>query len=462
MMELGGSLLNYSYYPFRNNLEDICGEDLLLLREVSEGWYIDYKIQGLKIPDFAKHISAFANQYGGWLILGVNENPDGSRTALEFVGIHRSEVEKISRDVREASSAHINPEVLYEERVINGPIEEIGLPNDRSIIIIGIPSSLNTPHIHSSGRIYRRLADQSKPKEETDRYILDDLWKRGNEKRKKVAEFLTNVPILPDSQSESSWAYIYFKPAQGQLEPSKNLSFKEFSNIVRNSDNSILGVQAPMQGVHSTADGFVARQIIGNDPSLATLTLRWWHDGVVRFDIPLSSFNFEEFEKSHDKNKYSSSFCQLAYKSGYSKIKIVDYSMLAQAVASLVNYYLHMLNVTGDARDIYSCFTLKNVFHTSPFIDSASFIERANENSIPLTLERDIVIPKEPSEQNMFFHEASRRNVNFSSYEEYQPIPYVFSMPIVFRIFEAAGIVSNVQDFINDTEAWGFNKIKNI
>lgn len=454
-------LLNYSYYPFQKNIEDIDYEDLLLLKEVSEGWYIDYKSQGLKITDFAKHMSAFANQYGGWLILGVEEDTDGSRTASEFVGIQNSELEKVSRDIREASSSHINPEVLYEERVVAGPVDEVGLPKGKSILIIGIPMSQNTPHIHSSGRIYRRLADQSKPKEEIDRYILDDLWKRGNEKKSKVAEFLTSTPALPSSQSELPWAHIYFKPSQGQLGPPEELTFAQFSNIVRNANKTVIGVHAPMQGINSTADGFVARQIDKNDPSLATLTFRWWHNGMARLDIPLSCFDIARFLETHKKNKYARDYCILADEAGYSTIKIVDYSLFVQAVASLVNSYLHLLKVTEDTRDIYSCFTLRNVFHTSPFVDSKKFIERAQEFSIPLTVDNNIVVPQEPSEQNMLLIESAKRCVNLDTEEEYQAIPYLLSAPIVYRVFEAVGIAPEYKTFVDDTEAWGFSKVYN-
>lgn len=456
------ALLNYSYYPFESHLDDIDEEDLLLLRDVSEGWYIDYKIQGLKIVDYAKHMSAFANQYGGWLILGVSESSDGCRTAAEFIGVQRSDLEKISRDIREAASAHINPEVLYEEKIIHGPLVDIGLAEGRSILIIGIPMSHNTPHIHSSGRIYRRLADQSKPREETDRYILDELWQRGHDKKIKMSKFLTDVPMLPSNQADAPWAYIYLKPAQGQLGPSKKLSFSEFSNIVRNTNKNILGVHAPMTGVNSTTDGFIARQIQVSDPSQPTLTLRWWHDGVARFDIPLNLFDLSQFIKTHGENNYCKEYCQLAYDLGHSNIKIVDYSIFVQIVASLSNCYLHMLKATDDNRDIFSCFTLRNVFHTSPFVDSEKFIKRSREYSIPLTMDKNIVVPQEPSEQNMSFHERATRIVNFDCYQEYQPVPYVFAMPIVFRVFEAVGITSDANELIDDTDAWGFSKVRNV
>lgn len=455
------NLLNYSYYPFKNKLENIGEEDLLLLREVSEGWYIDYKSQGLKIKDSAKHLAAFANQYGGWLIIGVNENNDGSRTASDFIGIANEDLEKVTRDIREASAAHVNPEVLYEEKIVMGPLDGIGLIKGRSIVIIGVPMSHSTPHIHSSGQIFRRLADQSKPKEENDRYILDDLWRRGMKHQGKMAEFLKNPPELPYKQSDSSWAYINFKPSDGQVGQKNKLGFVEFSDLAMNVRGCISGVNAPMDAVNSTIDGYIARQIKGNDPSSATLSLRWWHDGRARLSIPLNEFDLNRFTETHKQNHYAEEFSLLAKELGYSQIRIIDYSMLAQAIASLTNLYLHALIKAGDRRDIYSSFMLKNVLYTSPYTDSLKFISRAREFSLPLTIDKEIVFPGDPSEATMLFHKGllGEKPLEYSGKINY--IPYVFSSSLIFKIFQAVGIADNYKEFSNDTEAWGFHKLSN-
>lgn len=455
-------MLDYSYYPFKNKLEEINEEDLLLLKDVSEGWYIDYKVQEVKIAAFAKHLSAFANQYGGWLIIGVDESPDGSRTASEFKGIPNGDLEKLSRDIREASAAHVNPEILYEEKIVKGPLDKIGLSDGKSILIIGIPMSHNTPHIHSTGKIYRRLADQSKPKAEVDRYILDDLWKRGKSYQDKMSNFLKKTPNLPESQSENPWAHIYFKPAQGQVVPERSLGFDQFSKIVRNSDGSIFGVHAPMQAINSTPGGFVARQIEGNDPILATLSIRWWHSGIVRFDIPLNKFDLTQFTDTYDRNVHARNYCLLAHELKYKNLEIVDYSIFMQALASLTNCYLQMLKATGDKRDVYSCFTIRNVFYTSPYIDSDKFINRCREFSLPLTVDKNISVPEEPREANMFLHRNSEQeNESLSSQEQQQATPFIFSLPVAFQVFRAVGIISDLDDILKDFEAYGFNKVNN-
>ena len=44
--------------------------------------------------------------------------------------------------------------------------------------------------------------------------------------------------------------------------------------------------------------------------------------------------------------------------------------------------------------------------------------------SLPLTMDHEVSIPKEPSEATMFFHEKSKRNINHKSHKEYQLFPY--------------------------------------
>lgn len=39
----------YSYNPFKRKLEDVTAVDLLDLKNVSKGWYIDYKEKGINI-----------------------------------------------------------------------------------------------------------------------------------------------------------------------------------------------------------------------------------------------------------------------------------------------------------------------------------------------------------------------------------------------------------------------------
>ena len=79
-------MYTYAFNPFGKAIDDVQEKDLIVLRDVAEGWYVDYKQEGIKTDDLAKHLSAFSNQYGGFLFIGIREAEDGSRKAGTFVG----------------------------------------------------------------------------------------------------------------------------------------------------------------------------------------------------------------------------------------------------------------------------------------------------------------------------------------------------------------------------------------
>jgi hypothetical protein len=319
-------LYTYSFNPFRKAIDEVQVQDLAILKNVAEGWYVDYKREGIKTNDLAKHLSAFSNQYGGFLIIGIREDEDGSRKAGSFIGIPQEELASLSLQIREAAVSHISPPVLYEERVVIGPCEEIGLAANKAILIIGIPQGNNPPYIHSSGRIYRRLADQSKPKEETDRYILDDLWRRGKEERDSLSEFLKKTPELPVVQENSTWAFVYLVPNIDFPDPKIELSFEKFRLYTVQCKESVGLPSMPMQSVYSAQGGYIARQVEKNNPGLACVALRWWHGGVARLEIPINTFSIHDFIRQQGRHKYAQAFVSELLKQEFKDVEIWETS----------------------------------------------------------------------------------------------------------------------------------------
>ena len=54
-----------TYNPFSKEIDQLDSGDLEKLRQVHEGWYVEYKAELPKAKAIAKAISAFANTYGG-------------------------------------------------------------------------------------------------------------------------------------------------------------------------------------------------------------------------------------------------------------------------------------------------------------------------------------------------------------------------------------------------------------
>ncbi len=224
--------MRYGYTPFTKSLEEISGDDLVCLRDIYEGWFIDYKSQAISPRDYAKHLSGFANQHGGWMFVGVDEGRPKTMKAATFPGIPKAEVERVLVDIREAVAAHASPEVFFESKVIGGPCPSLSLPDDRAIVIVGVPEGANPPYVHSSGRIYRRVADESDPKAETDRLVLDHLWERGHQAAHKLRNFIGSEPTSYSREGALAHCYAYFLPDPHFCGRDVGLGFTDFRDIM--------------------------------------------------------------------------------------------------------------------------------------------------------------------------------------------------------------------------------------
>jgi hypothetical protein len=452
-------MYDYPYNPFAKALQTVTADDLAALVHVAEGWYVEYKRAPIAIPDIAKQLSAFANQYGGWLLFGV-EAADRSRMASAFPGMSDSETGALSLRIREATSSHIAPAVLYEEHVVRGPCKPINLKEGHSILIVGIPQGVDPPYVHSSGRIFRRLGDQSKPKEETDRHSLDLLWERGKRFRRKVSRRFRAIPELPEAQRDSAWAFVFLAPDLRLAAPDTLLSFDEFRTLAMNRGNTIAGPSAPLEEVRSTQLGYAARQVERNNPELATMTFRWWHNGVVRLDIPINTWSSDDFLRHGGHYKCGNDFLHQLHSQHHDNAQICDLSMLVMGLIALGNLYRHLLTCTGDKRRLFATFELHNVFYRIPFFNSARYISRCQSDGVPIILDRSIIFDEKPFFDTMFaLPELTPTSISDHdpSSDEYMNScaqPYLMMGGVAGWILHAAGVVPEVQELADDTELW--------
>lgn len=184
-----------SFSPFESSFDQLTVSDLALLRDVSEGWYIEYKRELVSTRDIAKSISAMANTYGGWIFFGIVEKSKTESVAGFFPGISVSELESAKQQIRQSVHAHLNPICHFDMIALTGPDDTLGLSEAEAIIVVHVPQSFDTPHIHSTGRIYRRVGEGSEPEAETNRDALRELWlrrdvKEKSERTKRIARVL--------------------------------------------------------------------------------------------------------------------------------------------------------------------------------------------------------------------------------------------------------------------------------
>lgn len=282
---------NSRYSPFKNELNQLSAKDLSVLRTVPEGWYIEYKQEIPSTKSIAKSISALANTYGGWLFYGIKEAESGDRTAEEFIGIPVSKVSEAEMLIRQAASSLISPSPYFETCVLYGRCDELGMAEDMAIIVVEVPMSYDAPHVHGDGRIYRRVADASEPRPETDRHFLDILWQRGDKRRQALEKLLDFKPEISKGEGENSYLELFLLPIPWrEVTPQHYIEFEEFAELMKSGEPESGGI--PFDNVFSTSDGYIARQANENTYESLLLTWRYNADGVSHITIPFSSYPF--------------------------------------------------------------------------------------------------------------------------------------------------------------------------
>lgn len=123
---------------------------------IPEGVHLDYK------GDFpsgneklAKTIAAFANTWGGVLIIGVED--EDSKPKPPFVGIQYRD--KLHEKVEDIVFDHIRPPIFGEIQV--APNEE----KSKAFIVIRIPQSNDAHVLNKDGAVYIRTGRSSRPEE---------------------------------------------------------------------------------------------------------------------------------------------------------------------------------------------------------------------------------------------------------------------------------------------------------
>ncbi len=379
-----------TFSPFTKPLDDISVDDLAALRDVSEGWYVEYKSELTSQKAIAKSMSSFANTYGGWVFYGILEDTDGHRVAGKYPGIPASDVPEAEMKIGQAISAHMSPAAFFRSRVFTGPSSELGLPQDRAIIAVEVAQSLDAPHVHSDGRIYRRVDHASDPRPETDRHFLDILWSRGREARKAVEDRLQKEPSISEAEKNFTYFDIFITPdVYGEFASTDTIEFDDFVVLMR--ENPI-----PFDNFFTDPWGYVARQI--SDKPDQSLAFTWRQDiaGGCHVTVPLSSadlsetYTISDFLSPYDAG---SDFVSLLTNYNVRGGMLIDLSQLFAVLCGIFRRYHVIRQRLGIGYPIYAKARLYNMWRRVPFLDLSEYIEFVREHRLPIVQENVIYAP---------------------------------------------------------------------
>lgn len=429
----------YPYMPFQGQLETLQGADLSVLKDVAEGWYVDYKESLPSLKDLARHLSAFANEHGGWLFLGVKEGKGKTMTAESFPGVESDSVPAVLVSLREAAAANVNPPVYFETKEVRGPATEIGLPSGRSVVIVGIPQGTIPPYVHSSGRIYRRVADQSDPKPETDRYVLDQLWHRSAETRRRLEDLLTERPSLwKDEAAGSLRAYVHFLADPHFLGHQFELPYERFVEIMESSPADSV-IKLPFPNTFPSGDGFVARHVADNNPFSEVLTFRWQANGNVRVSIPVNVHDFARVESQLDASQLA--FLDAIRKQGFRGGNIAEFSMFFAILIAVTEKYLRIREILGITDSFYGKVVLRNAWRAVPFVNLPWYLKEIHAHGFPVIQDETLICPPGLTAESLV-------EMNELSLTDVMARPIITVVRLVVATMEAAGI--NLREFMSD------------
>ena len=355
---------------------------MAILRTISEGWYVEYKSELLPAKGLAKSMSAFANHYGGWLFIGIQEQ---ERKASSFPGIDEADVPKAEEQLRNASKDCMSPSAQYEHRVICGPVDAIGLPAGRAILVVMVPLGRDAPYVHCGGRIYRRIADSSEPAPETDRAVLDALWRRGQDSRKALKKRVTRSPVL--SKGESNYPFIHVFISHDPLSQSGSghlLKFDAFAKIMR-------GGQLPFDNLFSHSGGYTARQVTGNNSYNRIFTWEYDFHGHSWVTVPivasseLATFFVRTITLARFVGKWQSFNGRRTHSCSTSIFSFTCSGMICQRH----NYFRRPVK-SGP----FSAKTrIQNVWRCVPYVDTEAFVAFVTAHGIPVVQTSKMLAP---------------------------------------------------------------------
>jgi hypothetical protein len=379
------------YSPFGKPLHQIRTKDLSALREVAEGWYVEYKSEVPDASSIAKSISAFANTYGGWLFYGIDELSQAGCVAGRYPGVPNDQLDGQLHRIRMAVADSLNPIPHFDVAVLAGPDDQLGLTADSSIICVKVPRGHAAPYVHRSGRIYRRVGDGSEPKPETDRFVLDQLWQRGKRIREEYSEWLVRDLELSKREESQPFLRIFLVPDLWldqdiwvDLTTSRVREIVTASNEVEETFSF-----TPFDTAHRTASGYVCRQLAGNDP--CNLTATWFLRpnlvGEVIFPLPLiSDAELSSIVAKLDGYDHAKDYVQILRRMGHETASIVDLNFVFSSLLGVMHIQSLLIKEAGHCGSFFSKAELLNVWRTCPFLDAPSVIKHQQEHGVPMCM----------------------------------------------------------------------------
>lgn len=169
-------------------LKDI--EKFLSNIEDDETFFIEFKEENIRNAQLTKELSAFANSYGGYFLLGVDDSKN-------IIGCTNKWTElKINTIVCNGISPM--PQI---------DIKKFNLNNRKKLYVIKVEEGLNPPYVTNDGHIYHRVSSSSDRIKDSN--TLNNLYQKSKDNIKRIEQKIY-IPEITGQIPENLCGYIDF------------------------------------------------------------------------------------------------------------------------------------------------------------------------------------------------------------------------------------------------------------
>jgi len=374
------------FNPFDKPLADLTEQDLDVLKNVAEGWYVEYKEMKPTPKKIAKSISSFANSYGGLYFMGI-EGDRSSNCAVAFPGVTDS-----PDVIRDCVSAHVQPFPFFETLTIP-------LANGRKIIVAAVVDGENPPYISSDGRVYRRQEAASEPIYETDRHVIDSLYSKAKGYEQEKERF-RNTEYSYCQEETNAHLEIFINPVpfkhhfiEGLFSDQVMTSFlnkfrESFAATDEDKQMSFSG-NLPLDTLNTYHDSIALRNLKDRDWSYNGLTVELDPFGNCKMLIPLNQIQFTEgnFAPAYFKVIEESDLASARY------IRFLDAKSIFGAIVGLTIKYAEFMADHSYMDFVEVKFQLTQSWRTTLYFDDERFFTHIRENGIPICMKDQQYFP---------------------------------------------------------------------
>lgn len=386
------------FNPFGKSFEDITESDLEILKNLSEGWYVEYKKEkSSKEPakKIAKSITSFANSYGGLFFLGV-ESDKSTNEAIRFPGVC-----DFPDLIKDAVRSNAQPFPFFETHCIK-------LSNGKQVLMSVVRTGENPPYIHADGRIYRRQESSSDPIFEDNRHAIDDLHRKAEEYQKKLDEFRQidygfckgeEIPRLEIFLNTSPFNQFEVKGLHTTRNDYEAL-LPYFSSLYTvkdetNGTNLSTSGNIPFDTFSTYHNSVVIRQMKGKDLAYNGLSLEIDIHGNTKIFLPLTQ-NALAIRHISGLNPEYLEVLNNYHQDSIHSLTCLDGKDLLGASVGLFAKIFSFLIEKGYQGDLEVMLRLTNCWRTTMYFDSQTFRDHIKRHGLPVCMKHEQSFPENP------------------------------------------------------------------